>query len=279
MDRNHYLFTLHKKIIAPKIQIAAKPTIHSYIPKIISEVIEGPTGPSGKDGDRFCTKTINPLNFVPTKNAIMAFNVETGLAYISGNSVIVAEVPNNMNDELSTFEGTIQYYNSLTGHIIIKDITNIHGSFENECYYHVNLDGVDGAPGEQGPPGPIGPSNISETNVSLILLDNTITIPEQIHPITYYTLNITNNDEIKSMQSNLKNNQLAVILIHLSDVCNNEESNATIFPMSNNEIHINYKKNIILNIDCSFVMIKIYNINNTIFMENVSYYKNNYISL
>ena len=179
-----------------------------------------------------------------------------------------------------TFEGTIQYYNPLTGSTIIKDITNIRGEYEDQtCYYHVNLDGVDGAQGEQGPPGPPGPSNVSETNIPLILLDNTITIPEQINPITYYNVKIINNDEIKYIQSNLKNNQLAIILIELSDVKNNDTSDATLYTLSNGTININYNKNIILNMDYPFVMLKIYNINNNIFVEGVPYFKNNFISL
>jgi len=241
---------------------------------------EGPTGPSGKDGDRFCTKTISKVCFKPTENSMVATNVETGLSYISGNSVIVAEVPHDINDDLNTFEGIVQYYNPLSGHIIIKDVTNIHGEFGvYACYYHVNLDGVDGAQGEQGPPGPTGPSNISETSISLILLDNTITIPEQTNAITYYTLNVNNNDEIKDIQSNLKTNQIANILIELIDIEYNDNSNATLFTSFNGKININYSKNIILNIDSPFVMLKIYNINNNTFVEFVSYYKNNFISL
>jgi len=281
MERNDYLFSFNRKnqILLTSI----KPTNNQIV---IQKGIEGPTGPSGpagKDGDRFCTKTINKVGIHPTKNSIIAISVESGLAYISGNSVIVAEVPNSLNDDINTFEGIVQYYSPLSGQIIIKDITNIHGEFEMyECYYHVNLDGVDGAPGEQGqpgPPGPQGPSNISETNIPLILLNNTITIPEQINPICYYTLNLINNDEIKNIQSNLKNNQHAIILIELSDVKNNDISSATLFTLTNTTMNINYDKNITLNIDYPFVMLKIYNINNNIFIESICYLKNNFISL
>ena len=138
--------------------------------------------------------------------------------------------------------------------------------------------GIDGAPGEQGPPGPTGPSNISETNISLILFNNTITIPEQDNSITYYTMNVYDHDEIKSIQSNLKNNQMAIILIELFDVQNNEHSSATIFTMHDTNLTINYNKNILLNHDMPFAICKIYNINNNIFVECISYYKNNFIS-
>jgi hypothetical protein len=278
-DRNHYLFSLSKKTKnTNNIQPNNKKTIVQK--SIIQKIIEGPTGPSGKDGDRFCTKTTNKIRLNPTRNSIIAINVEPGLSYISGNSVIVAEVPNHINDELNTFEGIVQYYSKLSGQIIIKDISNIHGEFKTpECYYHVNLDGIDGEQGPPGPPGPTGASYTSETSLSLILLENTITIPEQVNQITYYTLNINNNDEIKGVQSNLKNNQTSIILINLSDLQENDTSVATIYTMYNNSISINYDKNIVLNQDIPFAMFKIYNIHNNIFLESVSYYKNNYISL
>ena len=243
----------------------------------------GPTGAAGKDGDRFCTKTINPTRVRPTNNSFISLIVEPGLAYISGNSVIVAEVPSKLSDELYTFEGTIQYYSKDTGNIIIKDITNIHGDFgTHECYYHVNLDGVDGEQGPIGPIGPIGPtgpSNVSERNTLLILLDNNIIIPEQENPITYYTMNVNNNDEIKYIQSNLKNNQVAIILIELCDINIIDTSVATFFTMYNIGININYNKNIILNQDSPFLIIKIYNINNNTFVECVPYFKNRFISI
>ena len=309
MKRNHYLFSLTKKTVNPinnflynKIVIQKSLEV-PIIPQVIEgpiglqviegqEVIEGleipitqqliagPTGAAGRDGDRFCTKTINPTRVRPTNNSFISLIVEPGLAYISGNSVIVAEVPSKLSDELYTFEGTIQYYSKDTGNIIIKDITNIHGDFgTHECYYHVNLDGVDGEQGPMGPIGPTGPSNVSETHIPLILLDNNITIPEQENPITYYTMNINNNDEIKNIKSNLKNNQVAIILIELCDINIIDTSFATFFTIYNNGININYNKNIILNQDTPFLIVKIYNINNNTFLECVPYFKNRFITI
>jgi hypothetical protein len=287
MERNHYLFSVTKKNIFVPIQRPIK-----YEKKIIESVqglqgpegIQGPEGlqgPPGKDGDRFCTKTTYPTTLRPEEDSIIAINVEPGLAYISGNSVIVAEVPTSMNADLYTFEGTIQYYNKVSGHIIIKDITNIHGDFgTHECYYHVNLDGVDGAQGdkgEKGDKGDQGPSNVSETHLPIVLLDNTILLPEQEYPITYYTMNVENGNEITKIQSHLKMNQQAILLIELSDLYENDSSSATIYPIS--EIYINYNKNIHLHQDCRFVMLKIYNINNNVFLESVPFFTNKFISL
>ena len=252
--------------------------------------LPGPTGPNGLDGDRFACKTQNPTTIRPNKNSIIILSVETGLAYISGNSVIVAEVAKSLDGELNTFEGTIQYYNKASGQLIIKDIVNIHGDFDKEepSYYHVNLDGVDGAPGEPGAQGPTGPSgelgptgptNFSDTLVSLNLIDNTLIIPKQTFPISYYYIKFNNGDELRNVKSNLKNNEIAHILIELCDLSSNVISSATIYTMFDETKIINYSHDIVLNHDKPFVMLKIYNINNLNLIECVSFYKNNYICL
>lgn len=270
MERNHYLFSLNKKNIISNNQV-------NYIQKIAGEKGEkGEKGEDGLPGDRFSTRTQNVICLKPAKNTVVIFRVEPGLAYISGNSVIVAEVGDDINSELNTFEGTIQFYSKKSGEIVIKDIVNIKGEFGvKTCHYYVNLDGVDGAPGEQGP---MGPSNVSEETISLNLLDNTITIPEQINPICYYTINFKNEDHLINIKSNLKNNQLAIILIELSDLCDNGNSSATLFPITSDKININYNTNITLNQDIPFVMFKIYNIKNLNFLECINYYKNFFIN-
>ncbi len=55
--------------------------------------------------------------------------------------------------------------------------------------------------GEQGPIGPTGPSCISENCNELYLIDNTLIIPVQENPISYYTLNLKNKDK----KNNCKN--------------------------------------------------------------------------
>jgi hypothetical protein len=242
--------------------------------------IEGPTGPSGKDGDRFCTKTIRPTLIDTTANSLLVLHVEPGLAYISGNSVIVAEVADNLTSELNTFEGTIHYYSQNSGQLIIKDITNIHGVFgEKECFYYVNLDGVDGAPGERGqdgPTGPQGPTSVSTKSTILELIDNSVIIPPQSNPISYYKLNLNNSDELKNIFDNLTNNQTAIILINLNDLSINNSTTAFIFPILNININMNYNSVISLNDITPFAIFKLYNIENLLFGECITYFKNTY---
>ena len=54
---------------------------------------------------------------------------------------------------------------------------------------------------------------------------------------------------------------------------------ATIHTIKNYNIKINYNDNITLTADLPFMMMKVYNIKNSIFIECVSYYKNNYITV
>jgi catechol 2,3-dioxygenase-like lactoylglutathione lyase family enzyme len=297
IEQNNYFFNL-TKYIKPK-TFSKNDTLDNYR----EVIIEGPTGPPGLPGDRFSTKTIHKIILEPKPNAVIFFNVEPGLAFISGNSVIVAEVADSINSQLNTFEATIQFYSKTTGQIVVKDIVNIHGDFGvKDCEYYVNLDGVDGAPGEQGPtgergpigptgqsgvigpvgergiPGPTGPSSISDELIPIYLIDNTIKIPEQFNPITYYSVNLKNGDEITNIESNLKNNQSAFILFELYDLYNSVPS-ATIHTIKNYNIKINYNDNITLTADLPFMMMKVYNIKNSIFIECVSYYKNNYITV
>jgi hypothetical protein len=275
MSSNDYLFNLRISSLSPRIKTSNSQTDLINYDKPYDKTydkIEGPTGPAG---DRFCTKTIRKTCLTPAENSLLIFNVEPGLAYISGNSVIVVEVATSLASELNSFEGTIHYYGKESGQIFITDITNIKGEFGNkECMYYVNLDGVDGAPGEQGPPGPTGPSNISSTTISLQLYNDTIVIPHQFNTISYYTLNVDNLNELKNINCSLSNKQMAIILIKLNDVINNPNSVASIFPILS--VNVNYNDIIKLNSETPFAIFTIYNIENLLFGDCKSYYKNNY---
>ena len=126
------------------------------IGKTGSQGIAGTTGPQGIAGDRFSTKSLNLIDISPY-TTLLQFQVEKGLSYIPGNSVIVVNSDISVNDPLNSFEGIIYGYNKESGNIIINNIVNIHGVFTGSHYYLVNLDGVDGPQGDIGQIGPQGP--------------------------------------------------------------------------------------------------------------------------
>jgi len=257
-DLNQPDFTQIVKPPSPLSQMETKPDI--IVGPTGPQGPQGPEGSQGLSGDRYCSKTIGKHIFDMKNNSFIGFNIETGLAYISGNSVIVAEVPTKIAEEINSFEGTIQYYNSQSGQIIIKNINNIKGTIEKiPNYYYVNLNAV---------PQPISSSDIS--SIPIVLNNNTINISEQYNDKQYYTLNLKNNDEIKYIHTLLKNKQKATILIKLDIISN--ETTAIIYPISN--MNTNYKSNIILNTNTPYAILKIHVIENLVFGDCISYFKN-----
>ena len=107
----------------------------------------GATGATGQAGDRY--NTSGTATLTPTEGGSVTFTIGTGLAYITGNSVVVV----NAGDSTSHFEGSVSSYTAGTGSITIGSITNIQGSFTGSQTYNVNLDGIDGPTGSTGPTG------------------------------------------------------------------------------------------------------------------------------
>ena len=111
----------------------------------------GATGATGASGNVYNTSTTSSTIINPSSGSV-TLTVSTGLAYITGNSVIVVQ----QNNSLNSFKGTISTYNSSTGILVIGNIVNIQGSFGSFVVYNVNLDGIDGPTGPTGSTGPIG---------------------------------------------------------------------------------------------------------------------------
>jgi hypothetical protein len=268
-----YIFNLRdSNIIIPKLKpsisqkelnhqdltIINKPTPTPPKMAIKNDIIVGPTGPQGMPGDRYSSKTLEKHIFDVTENSFIGLNIEPGLAYISGNSIIVSEVPTKIGSAINSFEGIVKYYNSQSGQIIIKNINNIKGTIEKiPNYYYLNLNAI---------LQPISSSCISP--IPILLNNNTINISEQDNDKQYYILNLKNNDEIKYIYTLLKNNQKAKILIKLDIISN--ETTAIIYPISN--MNTNYNSNIILNVDTPYAIFKINVIKNLVFGECVSYF-------
>jgi hypothetical protein len=106
----------------------------------------GYTGDKGDSGNVFNTTT-PPFTPNPVVLSPISFTVDTGLSYIPGNSVVLAEVGASQN----RFEGTITAYNNLTGSITVQ-VANIFGSFPplTPKTYNLNLDAIDGPTGSTG---------------------------------------------------------------------------------------------------------------------------------
>lgn len=109
----------------------------------------GTNGTNGADGDRFTTSTTTTVDFNPAalNGANWSIQVGTGLAYIAGQNIIVAN-----NDGTKYFEGVVHSYTKESGQLVIKNITNITGfsmSGENQTLY-VSLTGRSGTNGTSG---------------------------------------------------------------------------------------------------------------------------------
>ncbi len=111
---------------------------------------QGPTGATGQNGDKFLTAT-GSVTISPTEGGTLSLTVSSGLAYITGNSVVVVDSANSAN----RFEASVTSYSGTT--LNIGSITNITGSFTGPSVYNVNLDGVDGPAGAAGSTGATGP--------------------------------------------------------------------------------------------------------------------------
>ena len=105
----------------------------------------GPQGPQGTPGDLYYTSTVAQITPNPVYDGSQTITVSTGLAYSSGNSVIVV----SSTDPTKSYEGRVGTYNPLTGSLTITNIRNIYGPFALD-YYNVNLDGTDGPTGPTG---------------------------------------------------------------------------------------------------------------------------------
>jgi hypothetical protein len=134
-----------------------EPVVTSYNPFDISipstsfvttGASKGPTGPSGKNGNRFSSITQTPVLITPIVGGIIMLEVGTYLSYIYGTPVYVSSAEIYTNN----FEGTILAYDSETGYMTIGNITAINGTFGTTETYTINARVLTSI-GEQGPRG------------------------------------------------------------------------------------------------------------------------------
>ena len=158
------------------LQPALEPDVTSYDPfnpskfstnTVVVGTAQGPTGPSGKSGNRFSSITQSPVLITPTIGGVIMLEVGTYLSYIYGTPVYVSSAEIYTNN----FKGTIFAYDPETGYMTIGNITAINGSFGATHIYTVNAQqltsigpqgpqggaGISGHMGLNGPTGPTGP--------------------------------------------------------------------------------------------------------------------------
>jgi hypothetical protein len=100
------------------------------------ESFTGFTGPTGAPADKYNTTTTTPMTLTPVLGgSINAMYVATGLAYISGNTVLVVDRSSSYS-----FIALVTSYDPLTGKLSLHDISNIHPvcSTFPTYYYNVN---------------------------------------------------------------------------------------------------------------------------------------------
>jgi hypothetical protein len=111
----------------------------------------GFTGPTGEAGDKYLSFT--SFITIDPNSPPLSFVIGTGLAYITGNSIIVTD---QSNPTLNNFETLVASYDSITGVMNINDTFNINGTFSAPTIYNVNLDGIIGQTGLTGQTGDTG---------------------------------------------------------------------------------------------------------------------------
>ncbi len=110
---------------------------------------DGATGPTGPVGDRYSTTSSDNLT-IQLGPPTVCFDVETGLAYSTGQTIIIAyDIGNSM-------EADVISYNALTGELCVN-VTSITGGGSYSSW-SVNMSG---APGPAGPIGPTGPTGVT----------------------------------------------------------------------------------------------------------------------
>jgi hypothetical protein len=108
----------------------------------------GANGPAGADGNRFRTTSTTSLS-LNLSPATKTFTVETGLAYIAAQSVVIA------NSSTRFMSGIVNSYDSGTG-VMVVDVSSVTGTGTFSSW-NVNLQGIQGPAGPTGATGATGP--------------------------------------------------------------------------------------------------------------------------
>jgi uncharacterized membrane protein len=116
----------------------------------------GEDGPRGEQGDLFKTQITEKWAWGPFfMNDSTSFNVEAGLAYISGSRILIS----SQTLTNTYIQAIVDSYNVESGNMVIV-VKGFTVNIMPVDYYNVTLNPIDGIQGETGPTGPAGVQGI-----------------------------------------------------------------------------------------------------------------------
>jgi collagen type VII alpha len=190
----------------------------------------GPTGPKGPTGfaDKYNSSTTTAVSISPREGGNVLLTIDTGLAYLSGNSVVIEDSTNSNN----SFEGNVQYYNDSTGAILINNIKNILGTFGLPVVYNINLE-MSGPTGTTGATGPEGPRGFGDK------YNSSTTSAVSISPIEGGNVSLTIGTDLAYISGNY------VVIVDSTNSNNSFEGNVQSYNVNIGSIVINNIQNIL----------------------------------
>ena len=217
------------------------PTINNFIGNVSSYntttgtlIINNITNINGTY--KYPTKTTNAVIINPSVSPL-TLNVETNLAYKTGNSIFVT---NANNPTINNFIGKVSSYNTTTGTLIINNITNINGTFSSSVIYNVNLNilGING----------YKTATISTTNINPYVTPLTLTVANNLSYISGDPVYISNqNNSTNNFNGNVSsyNTTTGTLIINNITNINGTFSSSVIYNVTfNQNIYRNYYVNV-----------------------------------
>ena len=148
----------------------------------------GNTGPAGYADKYNTVTTTGDYSFSkPVVGSTLSFIVAPGLAYITGNLVVVVATTLPLNN---VFYGSVQSYNALSGVMVVTNINNVSSSWQVYTgFYNINLNAIDstgstGCTGPTGPTGSVGPTGYADRFNTVTVGTSSITILPPGPPLT-----------------------------------------------------------------------------------------------
>jgi len=100
----------------------------------------GYTGYTGYTGPQVIYNTLTPSSvyIYPVISGAISLTLNPNLGYNSGQSLYIYDY-NNINNN---FQGVVYSYNKSSGYLVINQISNVNGPYDNNSTYYLNLNGL-----------------------------------------------------------------------------------------------------------------------------------------